>query len=434
MNIKTVIVIGANGTMGANVSGIFASFGDAKVYLVCRDREKSEKAIERAVKSVRADSIRKNLIAADYGDLEKIVPQADLIFESAKEDLQVKLELTEKLGKYLKDDTFICTGTSGLSVTKLAESLPENLRKNYFGVHMFNPPYSMTLCEVIPTKYSDIEKKNELAKMLESDLLRTVVEVADSPAFLANRIGFQFINEALIFAEKYKDNGGIDYIDSILGSFTGRAMSPLVTADFVGLDIHKAIVDNLYENTSDYAHETLLLPDYVQKLIDENKLGKKSNCGLYKTVIHDDGKKTRMVYSINDGEYRNQMKYIFPFAEIMKKHLSEGCYKEALTVLATNTSLEAKICVEFLLKYILYSLKIADELCGNVLSADDVMATGFNWCPPVALLQALYSVADVKKLMKERLDKTILEATDYQNLVNENLKSDYDFRRFFKAK
>ena len=73
----------------------------------------------------------------------------------------------------------------------------------------------------------------------------------DSPAFLGNRIGFQFINEALQYAEKYKFNGGIDYIDAILGPFTGRAMSPLVTANFVGLDVHKAIVDNLYENTRD---------------------------------------------------------------------------------------------------------------------------------------------------------------------------------------
>ncbi len=30
-NIKTVTVVGANGTMGTNVSGIFASFGAAKV-------------------------------------------------------------------------------------------------------------------------------------------------------------------------------------------------------------------------------------------------------------------------------------------------------------------------------------------------------------------------------------------------------------------
>lgn len=59
-----------------------------------------------------------------------------------------------------------------------------------------------------------------------------MVEVKDSPAFLGNRIGFQFINEALRYAERLKDNSGIDYIDAILGSFTGRSMAPLTTSDF----------------------------------------------------------------------------------------------------------------------------------------------------------------------------------------------------------
>lgn len=36
MNIKTATVIGANGAMGSNVSAIFASFGDAKVYILGR--------------------------------------------------------------------------------------------------------------------------------------------------------------------------------------------------------------------------------------------------------------------------------------------------------------------------------------------------------------------------------------------------------------
>ena len=47
MEIETVTVVGANGTMGTNVSGIFASFGGAKVYMVSRDIEKSRKAAVR---------------------------------------------------------------------------------------------------------------------------------------------------------------------------------------------------------------------------------------------------------------------------------------------------------------------------------------------------------------------------------------------------
>ena len=50
MSIRTVTVIGATGTMGANVAGIFASFGDAKVYCVGRDIEKVKKTVSKIVK------------------------------------------------------------------------------------------------------------------------------------------------------------------------------------------------------------------------------------------------------------------------------------------------------------------------------------------------------------------------------------------------
>ena len=56
MEIKVVTVIGVTGTMGANVAGIFASFGAAKVYCLGRDIEKVKRTIPRIVKSVRADA------------------------------------------------------------------------------------------------------------------------------------------------------------------------------------------------------------------------------------------------------------------------------------------------------------------------------------------------------------------------------------------
>ena len=415
--IKTVTVVGANGTMGTNVSAIFASFGNAKVYMISRDIEKSKKAAEKACKSVRADSIRKNLIPADYSMLAQCVSESDLVFESTAENLSIKRDITKKIAESLPADAIACTGTSGLSITALSECFPEELRKHYFGVHFFNPPYNMILCEITPTKYTDMELFEEAKKYLKTTLFRTVVEVKDSPAFLANRIGFQFINEAFQYAEKYKDNGGIDYIDAILGPFTGRAMAPLTTADFVGLDVHKAIVDNLYENTNDYAHETFVLPEFVQKLIDDGKLGRKAGGGIYKTEVYESGLKRRTVYDIETGLFRDQMKYVFPYAEKIKAYLKNGEYENAFSRLINNKSLEATICLEFLLKYIIYSLSATEEVGYKISSADDVMATGFNWCPPMAMIQAFSTVTDVTQLIKERVDKSILEKIDVDSLL-----------------
>lgn len=432
MDINTVTVIGVTGTMGANIAGIFASFGDAKVYCVGRDIDKVKQTIPRIVKSVKADAIAKNLVSADFSMLEKCVAESDLVFESSKEDIGVKKEIAAQVARTLQPHAVSCTGSSGLSITDIANCYPEGLKEHFFGVHMFNPPYSMSLCELTPTAFSDRDMLDELKDYLSRRLIRTVVEVKDSPAFLGNRIGFQFINEALRYAERYKDNGGIDYIDSILGSFTGRSMAPLTTSDFVGLDVHKAIVDNIYDNTHDYAHENFVLPEFVQKLIEQKKLGRKSGGGLYRMVKYENGLVRQTVLDINTGLYRDVIPYVFPFADQMKNYIAEGDYQKAFEQLVNNHSLEAEICRYFLLDYIVYSLYATKEVGYTIEAADDVMATGFNWCPPLAMYHALSTVADVPTLIRENLPD-VCKKVNIDELLAEVKPSKYDYRLYFKS-
>lgn len=432
MRINTVTVIGVTGTMGANIAGIFASFGDSKVYCVGRDIEKVKRTLPRIVASVRADAIANNLIPVDFSSLEDCVRHSDLVFESSKEDMNVKTEIARRVGSVLQPHAISGTGSSGLSITEIAECYPDSVRSHFFGIHMFNPPYTLPLCELTPTKYSDENIKAELKEYLSSTLHRTVVEVKDSPAFLGNRIGFQFINEALQYAEKYKDNGGIDYIDALLGSFTGRTMAPLMTSDFVGLDVHKAIVDNIYENTHDYAHETFVLPDFASELVSEGKLGRKTKGGLYQLVKYDNGLRRQTVYDINTGMYRDVIPYVFPFADKMKRYIAEGDYQKAFERLINNRSQEADICLSFLLKYIVYSLYATEEVGYTIEAADDVMATGFNWCPPLAMYQALSTVTDVPSLIKMRLPD-ICQRIDVDHYLADVKPSKYDYRIYFKS-
>ncbi len=432
--VRTVTVVGANGTMGTNVSAIFASFGDAKVYMVSRSLEKSEMAAGRAAKTVRADSIIKNLVPADYDMLAQCVSESDLVFESATENLKIKIDLHSRIGQYLKKGSVACTGSSGLSITRLAECYPEDVRSQFFGVHMFNPPYQLPLCELTVSPYSDMEIYKGLKEYLSSTLHRCVAESKDLPAFLGNRIGFYFINEALIYAERYQVNGGVDYIDAILGPFTGRSMAPITTADFVGLDVHKAIVDNIYANTNDYVHEKFILPGYIQKLIDEGKLGRKTGQGLYKLIKNDSGEKRMLVYDIKTGEFRDEIKYSFPFALRMKQFLKDGDYDDAIRELIGNHSQEADIGLRFLLRYIIYALYTTEHVGYDLRVADDVMATGFTWCPPFAMMEAFSRVCDLGQLMRERLKPEILKAVDIDHILSEQIKSKYDYRIYFKAK
>jgi len=129
------------------------------------------------------------------------------------EDAVLKKEIYARFLKHLKPHTIVASGTSGLSINSLSEPFSDEQRRRFLGIHMFNPPYRMTLCEVIPSQYTGRDVVANMKTYLTDVLYRDVVEVRDAPAFLGNRIGFQFINEALQYAEALKDSGGIDYID-----------------------------------------------------------------------------------------------------------------------------------------------------------------------------------------------------------------------------
>lgn len=434
MRVKTVTVIGANGTMGCNVSGIFASFGDARVYMVCRSMDAAIKAKEKASMSVKAEAIACNLVPKTYDDFEECISSSDLVFESVAEDIGIKMDVYARIVSYLRNDAIIGTGTSGLSINELSDCFDDKTRQNFMGIHMYNPPYNMTLCEVIPSAYTDSNVLSDVKKYLNNVLYRKVVEVKDKPAFMGNRIGFQFINEALQYAEIYKDNGGIDYIDSILGPFTGRSMAPLVTSDFVGLDVHKAIVDNVYNNSDDYAHETFIMPDFAKRLIDENKLGRKTGCGLYKSVPGSDGIKTIYVYDIVSGDYRPRNRYVFPFAIQMISDLKVGDYASAFAGLTDNHSIEADICLQFLIKYVIYGIVTTKSIGEDIHSADTVLAAGFNWVPPLAVIDAFGGKDAFRKLAHERLPAKLLSVIDIDGILRGTTQSLYDYRPFFKAK
>lgn len=434
MNFKTITVIGANGIMGRNISAIFASFGNAKVFMVCRDIEDAKNAQAKAAISVKAEAISENLIPKTYDDLEECLAETDMIFESVFEDINIKKDVYSKIAKYIKPNTVIGTGTSGLSINELSECFNQTLRQNFMGIHMYNPPYNMNLCEVIPSKYTDEKRLCDVKNYLSSVLLRNVVEVKDEPAFMGNRIGFQFINEALQYAEKYQDNGGIDYIDAILGPFTGRNMPPLLTSDFVGLDVHKAIVDNIYNNTSDIVHDTFKMPEFALRLISENRLGRKTSCGLYQTIVHSDGSKTHNVYDIASDKYRPVEKYIFPFAKQVIRELKIGNYKKAFETMVGNNSNEANICLQFMIKYVIYSVLTTKAIGESIYSADDVMATGFGWVPPLAVIDAFGGLQEFIENAENKLPEEFLSRLNISEVLKDVPKSKYDFRPFFKAK
>lgn len=432
MNVKKVTVIGANGIMGRNISAIFASFGKAKVYMICRDIEKAELAVEKACNSIKSESIRDRLIPKTYEDLKNCVVDSDLIFESLSENYEVKKNMYKKIVKFMNDTTIIATGTSSLSITKLAEIFG-NKANNFFGVHMFNPPYNLQLCELII--HSDKQRENvEIMKeYLEKNLYRKVVIIKDSPAFLANRIGFFFISECLKLADKYQSYGGIDYIDSIFGPFTGRIMPPLETVDFVGIDTTKSIIDYVYENSisNDIFSASFKTPEYLNKLFLDGCFGEKTGQGLYKR--EDD---VIYVWDILNKKYREKKAYNLGFSSKMIAAIKYGNYEQAYQILIGDQSDEAIICKTLLLKYVIYSIKISSEISDSANSCDIAMANGFNWIPPMGVISLFGGWEKFLEIATEVLDSKYSNIiTNIANKVDlKKYTSLIDYRSFLRAK
>ncbi|PJZ50719.1 3-hydroxyacyl-CoA dehydrogenase family protein [Leptospira saintgironsiae] len=433
--IKTVTVLGANGTMGAGSAAIVAAFGKAKVHMLARDVNKAKEGIEKAISSIKTDTIRPRLIPGSYDqDLEKAVSESDWVFELVAESYEVKEPINKRIAKARKPGTIVSTVSSGLSIARLADAFDEDGKKHYYGTHFFNPPYKMILCELVTHAGNDKKVTKKLGEYLDKTLGRAVVYTNDTPAFAGNRIGFQLINEAAIKAEEYSDKGGIALIDAIMSGYTGRAMAPLDTADFVGLDVHKAIVDNLYEMTKDAAHSTFKLPGYFQKLIDKGDLGRKSGQGLYKMTKTPDGKKEKLYYDIKGDLFVPVPKFDIPFIKEANRRIGEADYIGAMNIVKEAKGLEADIARYFIARYVSYSLSLVGEVVESKEMTDLAMGTGFNWAPASAFVdflggpkEAISLITKAKLPVPEVLAKAKAGKPFYQ------LKDILDARSLFKG-
>ena len=134
--------------------------------------------------------------------------------------------------------------------------------------------------------------------------------------FLANRIGALFLNEVALLAEQYINQGGIGYIDALMGRFTGRAMPPLMTIDYIGLDVFTAMLGNVRKDSQlnlNYNQN----PEFLDELIGKGYFGRKSSRGLYAQNILPDGSKQKWVFDLKLEDYQLLPAYVFPFATRM---------------------------------------------------------------------------------------------------------------------
>src|SRR4051812_11333358 len=138
--IRKVVVLGANGAMGAGSGEVFAAAGIDTVFLA-RTRDKAAEGRARAEKLAKSEALRRYISVGSYDeDLARVVPEADLIFEAVSEELSLKRSYFEKIDALRRPDSIVATVSSGLSIATMAAVGGESFRRHFLGIHFFNPP------------------------------------------------------------------------------------------------------------------------------------------------------------------------------------------------------------------------------------------------------------------------------------------------------
>ncbi len=294
-NVRKVAVLGA-GVMGAQIA---AHLVNVKVPVVLFDLPAKEgpkngivtKAVE-GLKKLKPSPLgipedAALIQQANYEEHLELLKECDLVIEAIAERMDWKLDLYTKVAPYIAPHAIVASNTSGLSITKLSEVLPEEIKPRFCGIHFFNPPRYMYLVELIPTPTTRPEILDQLESFVTTAIGKGVVRAKDTPNFVANRVGIAGMLSTMKEAENY----GLTYdvVDDLTGKKLGRASSGTFrTADVVGLDtmahVMKTMQDNLKDDPFYSAYAT---PKAVAALIEKGALGQKTGAGFYKKVGKD---------------------------------------------------------------------------------------------------------------------------------------------------
>jgi 3-hydroxyacyl-CoA dehydrogenase len=236
-----------------------------------------------------------------------LLGDCDLVIEAVAEIPEVKEKLFATIAPHLGPDTVLATNTSGLSLAKMQEILPEEVRQRFLGIHFFNPPRYMHLVEVIPGPETDSRLLNQVETFLITRLGKGVVRAKDTPNFIGNRIGVFSI--VATFHHAARTGLPFDVVDELTGPAIGRAKSATYrTADVVGLDTLAHVIEGSGRVLKDDPwRQHLRAPDWLRNLVVQGARGQKDGAGVFKKQGRD-----ILVYDPSLGDYRPRQPGVAP--------------------------------------------------------------------------------------------------------------------------
>jgi len=278
---QQIAVIGS-GTMGNGIAHVFAQNGYT-VHLIDIRKEALDKALATIAKNMDRQVAKGSLTEAQkleslsrinpFTSLAEGVKSADLVVEAATEQVDIKLQLFRELDMHAPAHCILATNTSSISITKIAGVTGRQDR--VVGMHFMNPVPVMKLVEVI-SGFNTSKEVTDAIIQLSRNIGKVPAVANDYPGFIANRILMPMINEAI--SSLYEGVAGVEEIDTIMKLGMAHPMGPLQLADFIGLDVCKAILEVLHDGFGNpkYAPCPLLV-----NMVAAGNLGVKSGKGFY---------------------------------------------------------------------------------------------------------------------------------------------------------
>ena len=278
---EKIVVVGA-GQMGLGIAHAFATT-PRQVVMV----DVSEEALAKATKAVakivedgvargKADASSPALVAGRLSattDLASAVRDADLVIETASENIEVKLQLMATADREAPAHAVLASNTSALSITEIAAATrrPERVA----GMHFFNPVHKMKLVEIIRGLATDAETVSRL-QAWSTAIGKTFITVAEAPGFTTSRMSALLGNEAMWMLQE--GVASAEDIDTAMRLAMNHPMGPLELGDMTGWDTRLNVIKYLHQTLGERFRPCPL----IVKMVKAGRFGRKVGHGVYR--------------------------------------------------------------------------------------------------------------------------------------------------------
>ena len=398
-NISKIAVLGS-GIMGSGIACHFANIGVEVLLLDICPKELNENELkqnlsleskkvknrivndmfQKCIKSRPSPIYNKKFLdrikLGNFEDDINKINEVDWIIEVVVEKLDIKKSVFDLVEKHRKTGTIITSNTSGIPIKLMNEGRSDDFKECFAITPCFNPPRYLNLFEVVPGPDC---KKGILDFLLdygEKFLGKTSVLAKDTPAFIGNRIGIFGIMS--LFHQIKSGEYSVEEVDKLTGPAIGRPKSATFrTADIAGLDTMCHVANGVYEKCKDdESREVFKLPDFLQKMLDNNMLGSKTGKGFYKKIKDDNGKSKILALDLNTFKYNEQKKVSY---ETLKNARKCKRRDEKFKTLISGNDKASKFYEENFARMFGYIQNRIPEISNDITSIDAALKTGFGW-------------------------------------------------------